>query len=276
MDNHMSLRNNAWATRQNYLRGLRNLMLHLKKRPEDCTVDEIKSFLVYSRDKQGLSSSSVNLRVCGIKYYCREVVNRLDLVVKIPNPRIQKYHTEVLTIEEVRRLFGACRDIRQLLVLQLFYDTGLRVREVVRLRVSDFDKHHQTITIHNSKGQKTRTVNYGGELRKTLCTYCKVLGYVPKDTLIESIKEKGRPLSSRGVQHIVKEAVRRSGLKKRIHAHTLRHTFAVHFLNFGGSLFHLQQLLGHEHLTTTLHYLKYANIPPQKRQSILDQLKGLG
>jgi len=146
----MSLRNNAWATRQNYLRGLRDLMLHLQKRPEDCSVDEIKSFLVYSRDKQGLSSSSVNLRVCGIKYYCREVVSRLDLVVKIPNPRIQKYHTEVLTLAEVRRLFGASRDIRQLLVLHLLYDTGLRVRELVRLRVSDFDKHHQTITIHNS------------------------------------------------------------------------------------------------------------------------------
>jgi site-specific recombinase XerD len=103
MDNHMSLRNNAWATRQNYLRGLRDLMLHLQKRPEDCSADEIKSFLVHSRDKQGLSSSSVNLRVCGIKYYCREVINRLDLVVKIPNPRIQKYHTEVLTLAEVCR-----------------------------------------------------------------------------------------------------------------------------------------------------------------------------
>lgn len=185
----MSLRNNAWATRQNYLRGLRDLMLYLQKRPEDCSADEIKSFLVYSRDKRGLSSSSVNLRVCGIKYYCRAVISRLDLVVKILNPRIQKYHTEVLTLEEVHRLFGACRDIRQLLVLHLIYDAGLRVRELVRLRVSDFDKHQQTITIRNSKGQKTRTLRYGLQLRNTLCTYCKVLGCVPKDTLIESIKD---------------------------------------------------------------------------------------
>jgi len=268
----MSLRNNAWATRQNYLRGLRDLMLHLQKRPEDCSADEIKSFLVYSRDKQGLSSSSVNLRVCGIKYYCREVISRLDLVVKIPNPRIQKYHTEVLTLEEVHRLFGACRDIRQLLVLHLLYDAGLRVRELVRLRVSDFDKHHQTITIHNSKGRKTRTLRYGLELRNTLCSYCKVLGYVPKDTLIESIKEPGQSLSNRGVQHIVREAVRRSGLKKRIHPHTLRHTFAVHYLNFGGSLPQLQQLLGHEHISTTLHYLKYAHVAAPPPISVLDTL----
>ncbi len=272
MDNHMNLRNNAWATRQNYLRGIRDLMLHLQKRPEDCSSDQIKAYLVHTRDQQQLSSSSVNLRVCGIKYYCREVVKRLDLVVNIPNPRIQKYHTEVLSTLEVVQLFAACRDIRQLLVLHLLYDTGIRVRELVRLRVGDFDKHLCTITIRNSKGQKTRTLNYGQSLRKTLITYCRVLGYVPKNTLVESIKDKGQALSSRGVQHIVRQAVRRSGLKKRIHPHTLRHTFAVHFLNFGGSLFHLQQLLGHQHLTTTLHYLKYANIPPQKKQSVLDQL----
>lgn len=271
----MALANNAWATRQSYLRGVRELMLHVGKIPEECTVDEIKGHLVFMRDKQKLSSSSVNLRVCGLKYYLREVVNRLDLVVNIPNPRIQKYHTEVLTVQEVQQLFRGARDIRKLLILKLIYDTGLRVREVVRLRVADFDKHHKTIMVLNSKGKKTRTVGYGDGLRNTLNEYCKVLGYVPPKTLIESIKVKDNPISVRGVQHIVKEAVRRSGLKKRIHPHTLRHTFAVHYLNFGGSLFRLQQLLGHEYITTTLHYLKYANIPEQRKISILDELEAL-
>jgi len=268
----MSLHNNAWATRQNYLRGIRDLMLRLNKRPEDCSVDELKAYLVFTRDEQQLSSSSVNLRVCGLKYYCREVIHRLDLVVKIPNPRIQKYDTEILTTQELHRLFGACRDIRQLLVLQLIYETGLRVREITRLRVSDFDKQLRTITIYNSKGRKTRSVPYGEQLRLTLVQYCRVRGGVPANTLIESIKEPGNPLSQRGVQHIVREAVRRSGLKKRIHPHTLRHTFAVHYLNFGGSLPDLQRLLGHEHMTTTLHYLKYAHLSEHPSVSVLDCL----
>jgi site-specific recombinase XerD len=272
MDNHMTLSNNAWATRQNYLRGIRDLMLHLSKRPEDCSVDELKAYLVHVRDKQQLSSSSVNLRICGLKYYCREVVNRLDLVVKIPNHRHQKYFTEILTTQEVLRLFGACRDIRQKLVLQLIYETGLRVREITRLRVSDFDKQLRTITVYNSKGRKTRSVPYGEQLRLTLAQYCKVRGGVPANTLIESIKEPGNPLSRRGVQHIVREAVRRSGIKKRIHPHTLRHTFAVHYLNFGGSLPDLQRLLGHEHITTTLHYLKYAHLSEHPSVSVLDCL----
>jgi len=268
----MSLKNHAFATRKSYLRGLRELMLYYQKLPEECTVEEIKAFLVYQRDEKQYSSSTVNLRVCGLKYYFREVVHRLELVVKIPNPRIQKYDTEVLTPGEICQLRRACRDMRQLLILNLLYDTGMRVREVIRLRVSDFDKHSRTITIRNSKGRKTRVVHYGEELRSILQRYCKARGGVPPNTLLESYKERGKPLTMRGVQHIVRQIVKRSGLKKRIHPHTLRHTFAVHYLNAGGTLFNLQKLLGHENLTTTLHYLKYAQLPESLTISVLDVL----
>ena len=268
----MSLKNNAFATRQNYIRGVRNLILHFQRLPEDCSVDEIKAYLVYVRDEKGLSSSTINTRVCGLKYYFRFVVHRLDLVVKIPNPRIQKYDTEILNLEELKILRRCCRDMRQLLILNLLYDTGIRVREVIRLRPSDFDKHHRTITIRNSKGKQTRVVHYGLQLRTILNKYCKARGGVPVNTLLESYKEKGRPLSMRGVQHIVRQIAKRSGIKKRISPHTLRHTYAVHYLNCGGLLFHLQKLLGHKNLTTTLHYLKYANLPEGKTLSVLDYL----
>ena len=270
MDNTMSLKNNAHATRVNYIRGLRDLILHYQKLPEDCTIEQIKAFLVLQRDKHNYSSSTVNLRVCGLKYYFRFVVHRLDLVTKIPNPRIQKYDTEILTFEEINQLRYACRDMRQLLILNLLYDTGIRVREATRLRVSDFDKHHRTITIRNSKGRRTRVVHYGQELRTILFRYCKARGGVPDNTLLESYKELGKPLTIRGIQHIVRQIVKRSRLKKRISPHTLRHTFAVHYLNAGGALFHLQKLLGHQNLTTTLHYLKYAHLPEAKTLSVLD------
>lgn len=247
-------------------------MLYYQKLPENCTVDQIKSFLVKQRDDRGFSSSTVNLRVCGLKYYFREVLHRLDLVVKIPNPRIQKYDTEILTLEEVVRLRKSCRDMRQLLILNMLYDTGIRVREAIQLRVSDFDKHHRTITIRNSKGRKTLVVHYGSELREILRRYCKARGGVPQNTLLESYKEKGKPLFLRGVQYIIRQIVKRSGLKKRISPHSLRHTFAVHYLNGSGSLFHLQKLIGHEHITTTLHYLKYAHLPKAKTLSVLDEL----
>ena len=267
----MSLANMAFATRQNYIRGVQHLILHYQCLPEDCSVDQLKAFLIHERDKRELSSSSLNLRVCGLKYYFRKVVHRLDLVVKIPNPRLQKYNTEILTLEEVKLLRGACRDMRQLLIVSILYDTGIRVREVVGLRVSDFDKHQRTIAIRNSKGNRTRVVYYGDQLRDVLNKYCKTNG-IPKHTLVESYKHRDHPLTLRGVQHIVRQIVKRSGIKKRVSPHTLRHTFAVHYLNGGGSLFHLQKLLGHVNITTTLHYLKYAKLPEGLTISVLDEL----
>ena len=269
----MALAGSAFATRQNYIRGIRALILHYQSLPEACSVDELKAFLVFQRDKCNFSSSTVNLRVCGLKYYFREVVYRPDLVVKIPNPRVQKYDTDILTIEEVKLLFQCCRDMRQVLLLHLLYDTGLRVREVIRLCPSDFDKHNRTITIRKSKGDKTRTVFYSDKLRNTLNKYCKVRGSLPTNTLLESYKEKGSPLTTNGVRYVIRQIVKRSGIKKKIAPHSFRHTFAVHYLNRGGSIFLLQKLLGHEYITTTLNYLKYAKLPDGVHISILDELQ---
>ena len=177
-----------------------------------------------------------------------------------------------MTIEEVKRLQAVCRDMRQVLLISIMYETGMRVREIVRLRASDFDKHNRTISIRNSKGNVTRVVPYGESLRQILIKYVKARGGVPEHTLVESYKAKGEPLSKGGVQHIVKEIVKRSGLKKRIHPHTLRHTFAVHFLNAGGTLHRLRILLGHKNITTTLHYIKYARLPEGHTISLLDQM----
>ncbi len=268
----MSLSNNALATRTNYLRGVRHLMMQLGKLPEQCTADQLKAFLVKLRDTGQLSSSSINLRVCGLKYYFRHVVNRLDLVLGIPNPRIAKYDTEVLTTSELMVLFQTCRDVRQLLIIQLLFDTGMRSGELVRLQLKDFDKEKRTIILRKAKGQKLRVIPYGEHIRSTLKAYIKMLGYFPKAALIESYKKKGSPLTLRGLQHIVREVVKRSGLKKRISCHTLRHSYAVHFLNNGGHLPQLQRLLGHQHITTTLHYLKYAHIPLKQIKTPLDSL----
>lgn len=271
MDTHMSLKGSAFATRQNYLRGLKVLIEYYHRVPEECTVDEIKTYLVYQRDTLNIASSTLNVRVCALKYYFRHIVQRLDLVVKIPNPRVQKFDTEIFTSVEMKILFASCRDLRQVIIIKLLYDCGLRIGELIRLRASDFDKTNLTISIRNSKGNKTRVVFYGTHLQDDLNKYAKSIG-LGKETLIPSYKLPNKGLSLRGVQHIVKEIIRRSGIKKRASSHTLRHTFAVHYLNRGGTLFALQLLLGHAHLSTTMSYLKYAKLPDSHRVSVLDEL----
>ena len=156
MDNHMSLSNNALATRTNYLRGVQHLMMQLGKLPQDCSFDELKGFLV-----------------------------------GIPNPRIAKYHTEILDREELHRLFAACRDIRQLLIVQLPFDTGMRSGKLLRLELKDFDKTNRAITLRRGKGQKLRVIPYGEHIRTTLKAYVKIWATYLKQSSLMSYKEKG-------------------------------------------------------------------------------------
>jgi integrase/recombinase XerD len=192
MENHMSLANNAPATQVNYIRGVRHLMITLDRLPEDCTIHQIKGFLVKLREAGQLSSSSINIRVCGLNFYFRHVAKRIDLVVGIPNPRIAKYHTEVLDGQELKRLFTASPDLRQLLIVQLLFDAGLRSGELIRIQLKDFDKENRTIILRKTKGQILRVVPYGEYIRIALTDYIKVIGYFPKEALLESYKEKGK------------------------------------------------------------------------------------
>jgi site-specific recombinase XerD len=272
LETQMALKGSPATTIKSYARGLRDVMLSLQCPPEMSTAEAIKAHFVELRDERSLSSSALNTRVCGVKLYLKEVVKRPDLVVDIPNPRVQKYITEVLTEQEMEKLFGCCGDMRQLAVLYLLYDTGIRVREAVNLRPCDFDKVSRSLTVRNGKGQKLRVVPYGSNLRQTLIRHYQNTEPKPTHWLIESYVGEHLPLSTRGIQHIVREVVKRSGLKKDIHPHTFRHTYAVHYLNNGGNLLLLQRHLGHQHLSTTLHYLKYGSIPLLDIASPLDCL----
>ncbi|MFT4535000.1 MAG: integrase [Saprospiraceae bacterium] len=110
---------------------------------------------------------------------------RPDLVVAIPNPRIQKFQTEVLTSEKLKTLYCSCKDMRQSIVISLMYECGLRSHEVVRLRIGDFNNEHRSITIRNSKGNKTLVAPYSHSLRDDLKKYCKATDATPPCTLIE-------------------------------------------------------------------------------------------
>jgi len=250
MVDHLRLSGAAEATIINYVRAVRDLMEWTGKTPTELTETQVIAHLNRYRELKQLSPSALNTRICGVKYYYREVLHRLDMAIDLPNPRRIKQIGDLLTPIEVERLLWSARSIRHLAVLQLLYDTGLRAREAGRLRIGDFDKTHRTITVRSGKGGRHRTVPYGAGLRQTLNEYFRQRR--PKDYLFPGAK--GNPcMSVRGVQWIVRETVKRARLQKDIHPHTLRHTFAVHYLNNGGNLVRLQQLLGHAMRTSRPH-----------------------
>ena len=268
---HLALKGCVETTQITYSRSLCDLMESTGKVPLDCTEQDIIAHLVKLRDERNLSSSALNGRICGIRYYYREVLHRLDIIVGLPNPRRARLVGDILDSAEIAQLLDGTRSITHLAILHLLFDTGLRAREVAGLCMGDFDAKAGTLTVRHGKGGKHRVVPYGQQARETLLELFRQ--EKPTGALFIGVTT-GTPFTVRGVQYAVARARKRSGLKKDVHPHTLRHSFAVHYLNNGGSLLRLQQLLGHAHISTTLVYLKYASIPLREVNTPLDMLVG--
>jgi site-specific recombinase XerD len=271
MCQHLAVKGCVESTQITYSRSLHDLMIATQKVPLDITEPEIVAHLSDLRDKRGLSSSAINGRICGIRYYYREVIHRLDIIVDLPNPRRAKVIGDTLNEAELRQLMDGTRSITHLAILHLLFDTGLRAREVAGLRMGDFDAKNGTLTVRHGKGGKHRVLPYGQQTRETLLELFRQ--EKPTDALFVGVTT-GTPFTVRGIQYAVNQAYKRSGLKKEVHPHTLRHSFAIHYLNNGGSVLRLQQLLGHADIGTTMIYLKYASIPLREITSPLDVLTG--
>ena len=177
-----------------------------------------------------------------------------------PIPRKAQQLGELLTISELRRLLAATDKPKYRLIIGLLFGIGLRAGEVGRLRLGDFDGDHRTLIIRKAKGGRHRVLPYDESLRSLLIAHYHA--HSPTDFLFTSasrqrVQKDG--ISVRGVQYIVRQMVEASGINKKVCPHTLRHCFAVHYLNCGGNLLRLKQLLGHACISTTLRYLSYAN-----------------
>jgi integrase/recombinase XerD len=233
------------------------LQYYIDRHIDEITTEEIFEFLTWR--KQAIGNAALNTIVYGLKYYFRKVTNEPERVVTIPTPAKPSQLGELLNISELKTIFAAAANSKYRLVLGLLFGLGLRAGEVGRIRLHDFDRHHRTLIIRKAKGGKQRVLPYGDALRGQLIAYFRQ--EKPTDYLFTSATRKSDTggISVRGVQYIVRVVRNRAGLTKRVCPHTLRHCFAVQYLNNGGNLIRLKQLLGHAHFSTTFRYLSYAS-----------------
>lgn len=273
LDNHLALSGKAMSTRKRYTFVLYRFMTTYNRLPEECTKQEIVNYFMRCKKSKGFHSTTIRSYMCGLKYYLKHIVHRLDLYEQIPNPATRKYDINVLTIREVNTLFENCRNYRELLIIQLLYETGIRVGELTKLNLDDIDFDNQTITVRNSKNGNTRTISFGDNLCRTIRMYLNTNKSLFSDSLFYQKFHPFMPITRSSLRSILKALVRRSGITKRVNLHSMRHTFAVHYLNFGGTIYQLQKILGHSHLSTTIHYLKYAVLPESSHISVIDKLK---
>ena len=272
LNNHLILENKARSTRSTYVNAVRRFIYEVRILPEEASYEQITTYLMNCRDVLGMGFATIKANIFALRYYLRHVCNQFDMLVRIPNPQLKKYDIEVLSLEELNLLFGACRDSRQLIIVQMLFETGVRISELVKIQLSDFDFIHRSINIRCSKNNVTRTVHFGETLVNTLKKYLKEFKSLFSGHLFFKKFHPFMPLSKNGVTWTLNAVVKRAGISKRVTPHTLRHAFAVHYINFGGAIYQLQRLLGHRHIHTTVYYLQYATLHEAPKVSPLDKL----
>lgn len=213
----------------------------------DLDEKRIIDFLRYLVIERQVSTSYQNQAINAIKFYYERVLGGPRKVYLIERPIKEKTLPVVLNIKEVGALLGATDNLKHKAILMLGYSAGLRVSELVNVRLKDIDSKRMQVRIQQSKGKKDRYSILSARLLDILREYFKK--YRPQEWLFEGTD--GGQYSVRSIQQIMQQAARKAGIKKKVSVHTLRHSFATHLLEQGTDLRYIQSLLGHESSKTT-------------------------
>lgn len=249
----MSLRGFSQSTVQSYLYYVEDFIRFIKKSPKEVNSSDIKTYLE-KIIKEGKASSTLNTAYSALQFYFEKVLRR-KFFVNIPRIKKAKRLPVVLTKEEVLEILGAVKNVKHKLILALMYSSGLRVSEVVDLKVYDLDLGSCLLTVRQSKGNKDRTTVISEKVADVLKKY--LASKDGKDLVFAS--DYGRGLTTRTVQSIFHDALSKTDIKKDATCHSLRHSFATHLLELGTDIRYIQELLGHSSVQTTQIYTKVTN-----------------
>jgi len=251
MIEEMRLRNFSSRTEQSYVAAMVGLARHYHRSPDQLTQDEIRSYLLHLKER-GLSPSSRNVAISGMKFFYHQCLGWNEEKLFLPPRKGSWRLPEVLSQKEVERLLLAAVKLRDRCVLMTAYATGVRVSELVRLKVSDIDSQRMMVRVEQGKGRKDRYTILSQRLLCELRLYWQE--HRSNHWLFPN--RKGGPLSIDFVQRIYNLAKLRAGIQKGKGIHTLRHCFATHLLEAGVDLVTIKTLLGHNSLQSTQRYLQ--------------------
>ncbi|ERI92174.1 site-specific recombinase, phage integrase family [Clostridiales bacterium oral taxon 876 str. F0540] len=216
-----------------------------------------------------LDYSVASQSISSIKFLFTVVLKRNINEVQLYRPKKDKKLPEVLSYQEVSKILEKTINLKHRAILFLVYSAGLRVGEVVNLKISDIDSDRMLIHVKQGKGKKDRYTVLSQIALDELRIYAKK--YRPEDWLFEGGDGKGH-LTERSVQKIFDKACIAAGIKKDVSVHTLRHSFATHLLEGGTDLRYIQELLGHSSSKTTEIYTHVTEKSITQIQSPLDRL----
>ncbi len=236
-----------------------------KRTPQDITNKDLRAYLAFLLSDRGLSPASVNLAISAIRFFHIEVLEN-DIFKGIKHPKPEKKLPVVLTKDEIRRMLEVTKNKKHRLLIELLYSTGLRVSEAVNIRVKDLNLDEKIAFVKYGKGKKERFVKLSNRFITHLISYTK------KKKGQYLFNYKGKPLTTRQAQRIVKKAALKAEITKKVFCHALRSTFATHLLDSGVDIRLIQELLGHSNLATTERYTKVSKERLMEVKSPLDKL----
>jgi integrase/recombinase XerD len=204
--------------------------------------------------KNGLKENSIHSRLNALKFYFEQVLHRDKFFFEIPRPKKPLLLPKVFNEDELGRMFKAIENLKHKAIVFTAYSAGLRVSEVVNIKINDIDSKRMQIFIERAKGKKDRYVKLSVLLLDILRAYLKQCKVKPKKYLFEG-HLAGTPYSVRGAQLIFEEAKARAGINKSAGFHALRHSFATHLLEKGTDIKYIKEILGHFSIKTTERYL---------------------
>ena len=252
MAEDMLLRNLSQKTIDAYTYHVRRFARFLKRSPESASPEDVRSFQLHLIRDVRVGWSSFNQAVCGLRFLYRHTYPREWHVAMVPFGKKPKTLPVVLSGEEVNRLLSCISNIKHRTFLLTCYAAGLRLSETAALRIADIDSQRMQLTVARGKGAKERRVPLSPRLLTELREYWKSIR--PPEVLFPG-RDLLRPINVNSMQKVCKAAVLRSGLKKNVTPHTLRHSYATGLLEAGVDLLTISQLLGHKSFSTTLVYL---------------------
>jgi site-specific recombinase XerD len=272
MHHDMVVRGLSERTQKSYTAAVVGLAKFYRRSPDRLTQREVEAYLVHLSEERKLAWNTRSLVTNGLRFFYHTTLGRKQMDFSIPRAKAPAKLPEILSREEVARILSRPRNPKHRVLLMTAYASGLRVSELVRLRVRDLDSDRMTIRVEQGKGAQDRYTLLSPRLLEEMRTYWRTAR--PQPWLFPS-RQRAEPISVSCAQRVWGDAKRAASVHKQGGIHALRHAFATHLLESGTDLHTIQRLLGHRHLGTTMRYFHLAQKTLADHSSPLDLLPTL-
>lgn len=261
IDVEKSVRKECWRRRlspqttKTYLYCINRFLSYTKKTVDKISKKDVRLFLEYLSD-QNLAGNTMNTYHMAIRFLFENVLEK-RIWIDIKYSKTPKKLPEVLSKEEIKKLIDSIKNFKHQLMICFMYSSGLRVSELINMKVKDLNLEKNFGFVRNGKGGKDRLITLSNNLIPAISKLIFNESLEENNYLFQS--NRGKKYSIRTIQKIVDKSAKLCEIKRKIHPHTLRHSFAMHLIENGYDVTNVQALLGHKSPETTLIYTHIAS-----------------